>query len=49
MHRPFEVLEIGDSKDLIMEKQAKNLRSALAYGALTTKENTEKELYETIV
>lgn len=49
MHRPFEVLEIGDSKDLIMEKQAKNLKSALAYGALTTKVNSERELYETIV
>lgn len=32
-----------------MEKQIKNLKSALAYGALTTEQTTEKDLYETIV
>lgn len=49
MQRPFEVLEKGDCYDLIMEKQSKNLKSALAYGALTTNQQTEKDLYETIV
>ena len=53
MQRPHEVLEFpeaGAKHDELIESQAKNLASALAYGALTTPSGVdERRLYESIV
>lgn len=49
MMRPHEILIKGDSYDKIMEAQKHNLKSALAFGALTMDRQFESNLYETIV
>ncbi len=50
MQRPHEVLTEGSSTDEMMEAQLRNLESAFAFAALTTKDGqTEHDLYENIV
>lgn len=50
MQRPHEILTEGKMTDEMLEAQEKNLASAFAFAALTTKnESTEADLYEKIV
>ncbi len=50
MQRPHKVLTDGAHSDYVLEAQQKNLASALAFAALSTKDGaTEHEIYSNIV
>lgn len=50
MQRPYEELEQGQRYDEVQDKQRTNLKSALAYAALTTPSGSNvKDLYKNIV
>ena len=46
MQRPFDVVQ---GHDELLEKQRTNLKSALAFAALTTPGNRDRDLYQSIV